>query len=71
MAIVRNLLNGQYYRYFGDDVYQNVITGVRGKIAPAAAQKNLKLCIEESAIFNEYPIVEEMVKKLKLVSDKK
>jgi hypothetical protein len=67
MAIVRNLLNGQYYRYHGNDVYENIITGVRGKISPIAARKNLRISIEETAIFNEYPLVEELVKKLKLV----
>ena len=70
MAIVRNLLNGQYYRYHGNDVYENIITGVKGRISQKSAAKNLKISIEETAIFNEYPIVEEMVKKLKLVSEK-
>ena len=70
MAIVRNLLNGQYYRYHGNDVYENIITGVKGRISQKSAAKNLKISIEETAIFNEYPIVEDMVKRLKLVSEK-
>lgn len=70
MAIVRNLTNGQYYRYLGNDVYQNIITGVKGKINQKAAEKNLRISIEETAIFNEYPMVEEMVRRLKLVSEK-
>ena len=70
MAIVRNLLNGQYYRYHGNDVYENIITGVKGRISQKSAAQNLKISIEETAIFNEYPIVEDMVKRLKLVSEK-
>lgn len=70
MAIVRNLTNGQYYRYLGNDVYRNIITGVKGKINQKAAEKNLRISIEETAIFNEYPMVEEMVRRLKLVSEK-
>lgn len=69
MAIVRNLENGQFYRYHGNDVYSNVITGVGGVIKPELAQKHLRISAEATYLFEINPLVGEMVKRLKLVRE--
>jgi hypothetical protein len=71
MAICRHITTNMLFRYLGNNVYENLYTGATGEIKPDHAQSIFKINLEATAIFNEYPMVEELVKRLKLVLDKK
>ena len=70
MAICRNIQTDDLYRYLGNDEYRNVRTGRDGKIEPDMAQKLLKINLDATELCNEYPLLEEMIKTLKLKHDK-
>lgn len=69
-AILRHQTTNTLYRHEQGNVYTNLSTGKSGEISPEQAQRIFKINIEATAIFNEYPIVEEMVKRLELVLKK-
>jgi hypothetical protein len=70
VAIVRHKSTNRLYRYIGDDTYVNLFTGVSGKIKPEDAQKMFVINLEMTQLISEYPMIEEMITKLKLVLDK-
>ena len=69
-AILRHLETNALYIAHGDDEYTNLQTGVRGKIKPSTAKKRLVINLSATALFNEFPVVEEMVTKLGMVLEK-
>lgn len=69
MAIVRNIQNNIFYRYLGENKYRNLATGIEGEIKEDLAQKIFKINIEATEIFNEYPLVEKLIKSLNLKFD--
>lgn len=69
-AVVRHINTNRLYKYHGNDEYTNLFTGVRGKITPEQAQNIFKISLEFTDILHQYPLVEEMIIKLKLVCDK-
>ena len=70
MAIVRNIQNGDLYRFFGGNTYMNLRTGVKGEMPPDIAQQVLKINLEATEIINKFPIVEDLIKTLNLKFDK-
>lgn len=66
-AIVRHTKTNRLYKYHGNDSYTNLFTGAKGIIPPEQAQRIFKINLEATAILNEYPMVEEMIRRLKLV----
>lgn len=70
MAIIRNIQTNDAYRYHGDNLYTNIRTGQQGEIDEETAKKIFKINLEATEIFNEYPIVEQMIKALNLKIDK-
>jgi hypothetical protein len=70
VAIVRHTKTNRLYRYIGDDTYVNLFTGVSGKIKPEDARKMFVINLEMTQLISEYPMIEEMITKLKLVLDK-
>jgi hypothetical protein len=70
MAIVRHIKTNRLYRYHGKDLYTNLYSGVTGEIKPEDAKRMFRINLEATQLFEEYPIVEEMVRKLKLVFEK-
>jgi hypothetical protein len=70
LAIVRHIENGIFYRYHGNNEYTNLHTGVKGKVSEVAAQKYFKINLEATMLFNENPLLEEMVGRLKLFLEK-
>lgn len=66
MAIVRNIQNNDLYRYHGNNEYTNIRTGIKGVIDEESARKVFKINVESTLIFDEYPIVEELINKLNL-----
>lgn len=70
MAIVRNIQNNQLYRYLGGNKFRNIVTGKEGLVEDEKAREVFKINVEATAILNEYPLVEELIEKLKLKIDK-
>ena len=70
MAIVRHINTNKLYRYNGDNNYTNLHSGNSGEIPPEQAQKMFRINLEFTEILNQYPLVEEMITRLKLVCDK-
>lgn len=70
MAIVRHVSTNKLYRYNGNNNYTNLHSGNSGEIPPEQAQKIFKINVEATYLCNEYPLVEELITKLKLVCDK-
>lgn len=66
MAIVRNIQNDDLYRYLGNNKFRNIRTGVEGVIDNESAKRVFKINAEMTVLCNEYPIIEEMVKKIGL-----
>jgi hypothetical protein len=70
MPVVRNIKTGHFYRYHGENIYTNLHTSVRGEIKESIAQNIFKINLEATELFAEYPLVEEMVRRLGLVLEK-
>ena len=70
MAIVRNIQNNTFYRYLGDNRYRNLITGVEGEISEELARKIFKINVEMTALCEEFPDIEKLIKALQLKADK-
>lgn len=70
MAIVRNIQNNTFYRYLGDNRYRNLITGVEGEISEELARKIFKINVEMTALCEEFPNIEKLIKALQLKADK-
>lgn len=69
-AVVRHINTNRLYKYHGNDEYTNLFTGVRGRIPPEQAQRMFKINLEFTEILNQYPLILELITKLKLVCDK-
>lgn len=69
MAIVRNTQTNVLYRYLGNNKYRNLCTGVEGEIKEELAKKIFKINLEATAICEEYPLVEQLIKSLNLKLD--
>lgn len=69
MAICRNIQNNDLYRYFGENKFRNLRTGNEGVLEDENAREVLKINVEATVIINEYPIIEDLIKKLNLKFD--
>lgn len=67
--IVRNIKTNDAYFYEGENKFTNIRTGVSGTVSDEAAQKTFKMNIEASQMVHEYPIVAELINRLKLKFD--
>jgi hypothetical protein len=70
MAIVRHIKTNTLYRYLGSDRYKNIYTGAEGIIAPEKAKQIFVINIELTQILSDYPLIEEMIFRLKMVAEK-
>jgi hypothetical protein len=66
-AILRHQSTNKLYRHNQGDNYTNLHSGKSGDIPPEQAQRIFKINVEATALFNEYPALEHMVKRLKLI----
>lgn len=69
-AIVRHIKSDAMYEYRGDNKYRNLITGVDGEVEPDKAKDIFVVNLLATHVMNEYPLVKELVSKLKLKIDK-
>lgn len=70
MGVVRNIQNNDLYVYLGDNKYRNMRTGKEGVVDEETAQKLFKINVEATAIWLEYPILEDLISSLNLKFDK-
>jgi len=70
LAIVRNIQNNQLYRYLGDNKFRNIVTGKEGIVEDEKAREIFLINVDATGILNEYPLVEDLIEKLKLKIDK-
>jgi hypothetical protein len=76
VPIVRNIKNNQFYRYHGGNTYTNLHTGVKGEIKESVAKNVLKINLGMTEMLaahswiEEYPLVLDMISRLKLVLEK-
>ncbi len=64
--VVRNLKTNDLYFYKGENEFQNIRTGVCGKVSDTAAQKTFGINPEMSILLNENPMIAEMINRLNL-----
>lgn len=69
-AILRLRKNNDLYRHLQETKYKNLRTGVEWDIADEQAKDVFELDVQASLLFNKYPLLEEMVFKLKLKIEK-
>jgi hypothetical protein len=60
-AIVRNIKTNDFYVAHGENEYTNLITGVRGFIKEATANKVFVINLEATKMFFEYPLIQELI----------
>lgn len=67
--VVRNVNTNDLYFYEGDNKFVNIRSGKDGRVTDAAAQKTFLINQECSVMFNEFPLVAELINKLDLKYD--
>lgn len=67
--IVRNLQNNDLYEWDGER-FTNLRTGKSGVVDDETARKVFVFNVEASQIFNDFPIVKDLIKRLNLKIDK-
>ena len=54
----------------GENKYENVRTGVSGEIPEETARESLRFNLEATTILNEYPEIQNLIKRLNLKFEK-
>ncbi len=65
-AIVRHKTTNTLYRHIENDRYRNLSTGVEGEVPPEIAKKIFTINIDATALLNEQPNIEKLIKALNL-----
>jgi ATP-dependent RNA circularization protein (DNA/RNA ligase family) len=66
---VRHIRSSVPYEYLGNCVFRNILTGAEGVVDEEQASKVFKFNLEMTMICDEFPLVKELVTKLKLKLD--
>ena len=69
-AVLINSKTQDLYRHIQGNIFKNLRTGVTGEIPEELANKILVIDYKSSMMFNKYPLLEELVFKLKLKIEK-
>ena len=69
-AVLKNVQNLDLYRHIKDNTFKNLRTGVEGEIPEELTNKILTIDFNSTMLFNKYPLLEELVFKLKLKIEK-
>ena len=67
--VVRNIRSNDLYFYEGGNKFKNIRTDKSGEVSDDAARKTFVINLECTILFNEYPMLSKMVKKLDLIFD--
>ena len=66
MAIVRNKKTNFLYKYIVDNIFENIATGIIGKVSDEAAQKTFVINLDATELINEHPVIEKLIRTLNL-----
>lgn len=69
-AVLRNVQTQDLYRHLEGNTFKNLRTGIEGNIPEELTNKILVIDYNSTMMFNKYPLLEELVFKLKLKLDK-
>jgi hypothetical protein len=69
--VVRNIRTKDIYFYLGENEFENIRTGTKGKVSDKAAQTTFRINPELSVMLNEFPNLATLIKKLDLTIDQK
>ena len=69
-AVLKNVQNLDLYRHIKDNTFKNLRTGAEGEIPEELTNKILTIDFNATMLFNKYPLLEELVFKLKLKIEK-
>ena len=69
-AVLINYKTQDLYRHIQGNIFKNLRTGVEGEIPEELTNKILKIDFKATMLFNKYPLLEELVFKLKLKIEK-
>lgn len=64
--IVRNIQNNDAYEFLGGNKFRNLRTGNEGDVQEEKAKDIFRFNIDATEIINEYPEVENLIKRLNL-----
>lgn len=67
--VVRNIKTQDIYFYNGENEFENLRTGIKGKISDKAAQNTFKISAELSILLNDYPMIAELIKRADLTTE--
>ena len=65
-AVLINPKTQDLYRHIKDNTFRNLRTNVAGEIPAELTNKILRIDFKATMLFNKYPLLEELVFKLKL-----
>lgn len=68
-AVVRNIQNNCFYLFLGGNSYLNINTGKQGEVDEETARKIFRINLEMTEIIAEYPLVKDLITRLKLKYD--
>lgn len=66
MAIVRHKKTNSLYKYLGNNVYENIISGVKGEVPEDIAKNIFAINLDATILISEYPNIEKLIKSLEL-----
>ena len=69
LVVVRNIQNDQLYLHVEGNKFKNMITGNEGEVEEETAQKLFRINLAATQICNEFPNVQELIKRLNLKFD--
>jgi hypothetical protein len=69
LPVVRNVQTNDFYTYLGDNKFQNIRTKAEGEVPADKASTLFRINIDATKMFNEFPLVNDLVNKLNLTFD--
>jgi hypothetical protein len=69
LPVVRNVQTNDFYTYLGENKFQNIRTKAEGEVPADKASTLFRINIDATKMFNEFPLVNDLVNKLNLTFD--
>lgn len=69
LPVVRNVQNNDFYTYLGENKFRNIRTKVEGVVEADKASALFRINVDATKMFNEFPLVNDLVNKLNLTFD--
>lgn len=69
LVVVRNVQNDQLYLHIEGNKFKNMVTGNEGEVTDEMAQKLFRINLAATQICNEFPNIQELIKRLNLKFD--